>query len=126
MNTIQYIDAVKARYNWESDYKLAKEMQVSRARISNYRNGKQGMDESMCLKVASLLKINPAAVLIDITAERTKDAKAAKILHKTAKQLTGAAASIFITIVALNASLYPTNSEPSYISILPNTVYYVK
>lgn len=126
MDTIAYLDAVKARYHWESDYKLAKELGMSKSRISGYRCGKSSMDESACIKVAKLLNIDPAPVLLDAIAERTKCDQAARILRKTAKQLTSAAASLFLTIVMLNAFLYPADSMAGGADQVTSNVYYVK
>jgi transcriptional regulator with XRE-family HTH domain len=126
MDTIQYLDAVKARYHWESDYKLAKEMGLSQSRMSNYRCGKTEMDENLCIDVANLLKLNPAKVLIDITAERTKCDKAAQILRKTAKQLTSAAASLFLTLSMIYGTIAPAESMANCIVTVCDNVYYVK
>lgn len=113
MNTIEYLDAVKSRYNWTSDYRLAKEMGLSQSRMSNYRCGKSEMDEQLCIQVANLLKLNPAQVLIEITAERTKFPKAAKVLREAAKQMASAAASLFLTLSMIYGIASPTGAVAS-------------
>jgi len=120
MDTIAYLDAVKTRHNWDSDYKLAKELGVSKGRISNYRTGRQGMDDELCLVVAKLLDVDPSTVLIDIFSERTKSSKAAKILRETAKQLGSAAASLFVTLTMLYMSTASTDAiaSPTGASVL--------
>jgi len=110
MLTIEYLDAIKARHNWTSDYRIAKELEISLSLMSKYRNGKSTFGDEICLKVAKLLNINPAQVLIDIAAERTKSSKAAKILHDTAKQLTSAAASLLLTLSMIYGALAPSES----------------
>ena len=70
--TLQFLDAVKARHSIESDYKLAKLMGVGQQTISNYRNRKSTMDDSMVLKVANLLEEDPGIVLAAVHAERAK------------------------------------------------------
>ena len=126
MVSIEYLDAVKSRYGWTSDYKLAQELEITRSAMSKYRKGKITIGDDICFKVADLLKIAPEIVLIDVLAERTKFPKVSKILHKTAKQLTSAAASLFITIVMLNAVLYPADSMANGADQVTNNVYYVK
>ncbi|PCI36851.1 MAG: hypothetical protein COB50_04210 [Thiotrichales bacterium] len=110
MNTIEYLDTVKSRYKWVSDYKLSKEIGLSQSRMSNYRCGRSEMDEDMCLKVAKLLKISEAGVLIDIVAERTKSEKASKILNRTAKKLIGNICLVIVTIAISCTSLYPIDA----------------
>lgn len=70
--TVQYLDALKAKTGAGSDYALAPKLGVTRAAISNYRNGRSFFDDEMCLKVASLLEIKPFIVMADIHAERAK------------------------------------------------------
>lgn len=126
MNTIDYIDRVKARHGWTSDYQLAKKTGFSKGRISSYRTGRTQMDESTCLQIANLLKINPAAVLIDISAERTKCATAAKVLRQTARQLSNAVLTITTCIVVLIAIAHPHQSLADGIKQVSENVYYVK
>lgn len=126
MNSIDYLDAVKTRYNWESDYKLAKELNISRSRMSAYRNCKNTLGDNLCLQVAKLLKLKPEIVLIDVLAERTKFPKVSKILHKTAKQLTSIMVSLLLTFTIIYSTLLPTDVMASNVAEFSNNVYYVK
>jgi len=126
MNTIEYMNAIKVRYGWNSDYKLIQNTVFKKSTVSGYTSGKSSMDEAACFEVAKLLEIDPAPVLLDAIAERTKFPKAAEVLRKTAKQLTSAAASLFATIIMLNAVLYPADSMAAGEDTVSNTVYYVK
>lgn len=126
MNTIQYLDAVKTRHKWTSDYKLAQELQITRQAMSKYRHGKITIGDEMCLKVANLLEIAPESVLIDIVAERTKFPKVAKILRATAKQLASAAASLFITLSMIYGAFLPSDANAAGDLSGGEYVYYVK
>lgn len=88
MKAADWIDKVKAERGWDSDYRAAKELGITRNAISNFRAGRnQSMDEGTALKVAQALGVDPAAVIIDQVAERSKDAGLSTALHRVAKQL---------------------------------------
>ncbi|MCA1930916.1 helix-turn-helix transcriptional regulator [Rheinheimera sp.] len=70
MKTVEYIDALIAAYLLESDYQLAKKLGESRARISQYRTGRNIMDDDFAIKTAYMLDLNPLAVLADAHIER--------------------------------------------------------
>lgn len=70
MKTVDYLDALKAAYSLDSDYQLTKKLGESSARISQYRTGRNIMDDDFALKVSYLLDLNPLAVLADAHIER--------------------------------------------------------
>ncbi len=70
MKTVDYLDALKAAYFLESDYQLTKKLGESSARISQYRTGRNIMDDDMAIKISYLLDLNPLAVLADAHIER--------------------------------------------------------
>ncbi|HBH38249.1 MAG TPA: hypothetical protein DDX06_07685 [Curvibacter sp.] len=88
MKAAEWIDKVKAARGWETDYKVAKELGITRNAISNFRGGRsQTMDEGTALKVAHALGIEPAGIIIDQVAERSKDEGLRTALHKAAAGL---------------------------------------
>lgn len=72
MKAYQWIDLVKVYRQWESDYRAAKELGLSRNTISMYRSRTPTMDEETAVLIADALEINPATVLLDQVAERSK------------------------------------------------------
>lgn len=96
MNTCEWLDRAKYENQIVSDYKLAKILAIAPNRISNYRNSTIQMDDELALQVENLLNLPAGTILLDMHAERTKCSKAAKILHDLSKQLTSAAASLFL------------------------------
>lgn len=70
MKTVDYLDAVKAAYSLTSDYQLTKKIAESSARISQYRVGRNFMDDDLAIKIAYLLDLNPLVVLADAHIER--------------------------------------------------------
>lgn len=87
MKAADWIDRVKARKGWESDYRVAKELGFRPNTISMYRSHGGPMDEAIAIKVANALEINPAGVVIDQAAERAKDAAIRAALFKVSGDL---------------------------------------
>lgn len=73
MKASEWIDEIKNARGWDSDYRVAKELGVSRATVSAYRSRTPTLDEETSLKVAELLGREPALLLIDQVVERTKN-----------------------------------------------------
>ncbi|NAW64535.1 helix-turn-helix domain-containing protein [Photobacterium halotolerans] len=57
------LDMVKTRYNLTSDYKLAQKLEVSRARLSNWRCGKNSMEWEVAFQIADLLHLDDQNVV---------------------------------------------------------------
>lgn len=72
MKAAQWIDLVKVYRQWDSDYRTAKELGLSRNTISMYRSRTPTMDEETAVVVADALELDPATVLLDQVAERSK------------------------------------------------------
>lgn len=72
MSPNEYIDAAKQEMKLQSDNELAQRMGVHRARISQYRSGKQWPDNYFVMKLAIALKADPVAVLADLESQREK------------------------------------------------------
>lgn len=91
MKAADWIDKVKAARGWESDYRVAKELGFKPNTISSYRAHGTPMDEKIALKVAEALGVEPAAMIIDQLAERSKDQGL-----RTALQQVAAKAGLYI------------------------------
>jgi hypothetical protein len=72
MTTIEYLDAVKARYGLVSDYALAKKLGITQTSISGYRARRRFFDDEAALTVAQVLDIEPICVIAAANAERAK------------------------------------------------------
>ena len=96
MKASEWIDRVKTQRGWDSDYRVAKELDFKANTISMYRSGRGVMDESIAIKVAKALGTKPELILIDQLAERTKDDGAKEGLGKALKRLGGIAAGVML------------------------------
>lgn len=72
MNTLEYLDAVRTRIGKESDYAVAKALQMRASTISGYRTRGGQMDDEIATKVADLLDIHPGLVILDMHLERAR------------------------------------------------------
>jgi len=72
MNTLEYLDAVKAKLGIESDYALAASLGVTRSAVSTFMRGKGIFGDDVALTVAEILQINPLEVIAAANAERAK------------------------------------------------------
>lgn len=87
MKAAEWIDRVKAARGWDSDYRVAKELKLSRQTVSDYRSRTPSMDEDTAIKVAAALGERPEAVLLDQYAERTKNPEVRSALSRAARDL---------------------------------------
>lgn len=103
MKTQQLLDAVKTRHSLPSDYALAKFLGIRQQTISGYRQKGISMDDEIALLVADKLKIDGAAVLAWMHAERAKSAAARKAFERLARLAQKSAAAIYIWGFVLSA-----------------------
>ncbi len=72
MKTPEYLDLLREKLHLPSDYSLQKPLEVSKTAVSNYRNGKEFFSDVVAMRVAELLEIDAARVLLDAHIERSK------------------------------------------------------
>ena len=68
--TIELMDMVKAKYKLGSDYQLAKKLDVTGARVSNWRCGKNSMDWEIAFQIADLLEIDDQNVVYGLLKDK--------------------------------------------------------
>jgi transcriptional regulator with XRE-family HTH domain len=72
MKAADWIDQAKEACGWESDYRAAKELGLSKNTISNYRHRTPTLDDETAAKIAAALDLEPHIIVLDQVAERTK------------------------------------------------------
>jgi len=90
--TQEYLDAIKARYDLPTDYRLAKFMGMSTQAISHYRHKGTTFSDEVALKVAELLELPEGKVLADMQAERARSERVKAAWREIARKLSQAAA----------------------------------
>lgn len=88
MKAAQWLDQAKKVKGWESDYRAAKELGLSRSTVSVYRSKADAtLDEETAVKLAKVLGIPAAGIVIDQVAERSKNPEVRDMLREEAARL---------------------------------------
>lgn len=94
MKASSYLDrlavcsAISASGERVSDYAIANHFGVSHQLISHYRQNNRHFGDGFAIRVATALGMSPAAVLVDVAAERSKSPAAKKIWRALAIKLS--------------------------------------
>jgi plasmid maintenance system antidote protein VapI len=72
LNTLEYLNAVKAKLGIESDYALAQHLGITRSAVSVFTRGKGIFGDDVALAVAEILGVHPFTVIAQANAERAK------------------------------------------------------
>ncbi|MEP6483256.1 MAG: DUF3693 domain-containing protein [Rudaea sp.] len=109
--TNRYLDQCKTALGVQSDYALAKALDVATQRLSNYRSERVSADHEMCLKIAEALRLDPMTVMGDVMKETARTPKARAMWSKYST-----AALLFLTVGVISAK---------YTSILVEKCLYI-
>ena len=85
MDSVEFLDAVRARHGLTSDRKLAQFLGINQGRVSLYRTGQRKLDPEACIKVARALELSPEYVLASVQAERAKRTEHRRIWQRLAE-----------------------------------------
>ena len=102
MNTLEYLAAVKEKLNITSDYALAKALDISQARISAYRKGREHPDVYTCIKVAIALGIDPTLVIAEIEQQNERNTKKAAFWRDFVLHYSKHAAAVMLALTLLS------------------------
>lgn len=86
---IDFLQAIKEKYKFTSDYKMALALEMTSAGLYLLVHRKTTIGEKNALKIAKMLDISPAEVLVCSNIERAKNPvlkKAWKEIYKTMKK----------------------------------------
>lgn len=113
MKAADWIDRLKAKREWESDYRAAKELGIARATVSKYRSGKTPtFDEETTVIVAKNLGVPVEVLLLDQAVERTKSDEAREALQRALKRLGGAVAGVVLAAGLASPLPSPAGTVP--------------
>lgn len=114
-NTISLIIALKAKLGVDSDYALAKILDVTRGSISHYQTGKRIFDDKTACKVASMLGMDTSIVLACIHIERAKSETEKRAWVDLLERLGGVAAALVLGI-GLSTTPAPIQANSGIVS----------
>lgn len=89
MKTLDYLDAIKTKFELKSDYALAKKMGITQTAINRMRHGKVVLGDETALKIAELLEINASEILIQSHMERCRNSAVKAAWEAIGKELKG-------------------------------------
>lgn len=76
MTPNEYLDKTKEALGVESDYELAKRLDLPRQSLPAIRRGERHMPLDVAFRIAITLSLDPACVVADLEAQRAKSEKA--------------------------------------------------
>lgn len=118
MKTVEYFSAIKARYGITSDYGLAKKLEVTPQKMSDWMSGRVLPGSLTCYKMAELLGKSPEIVLADIELERAERAHRdgdVKAWRGWVRKLSGATVAGLVAVTFVSTpSPVQAHSDASY------------
>ena len=103
--TVQVLDRLAEKLGGASDYRLAKELRVTRQAVSKWRLGENFMTDGPAVHAAEILGERPEVILALLGAERTQDPDARKVWTNLARRLQRGAAAGIVTALGIAAFL---------------------
>lgn len=86
--TVYYLDAVKAKKQFPSDYALAKFLGITQSSVIAFRNGRSAMGIETCIKVGEVLGIDSHIIYADGQLERAKTPEAKSFWLATSEKFS--------------------------------------
>jgi len=115
------LDELKSRHGLTSDYKLAKFLDITRTRLSNYRCGTNTIDDDLANKIDKLLELPEGVIALEMHAKRTKCPSVSKTFHEIAQKL--AAGALCLVLVFGGLLPKPVNAT-GQIGPVNNNIHY--
>lgn len=101
MDMSKVIDEAKKSLDVESDYALAKKLDIPNPRISEYRSGKARPDAYACARLAEALGMDPFELLAQVEAETEKNEGRRAYWKKIAEKMAATSMAAFLVFAAL-------------------------
>ena len=112
-NIKRLLDEVKKAKGIESDYALAKALDINKARISAYYAGKEAPNEIACLRIAKAINRPFDEIMAAIRIDAEKDEKRREEWRRYYKSIGGYAASFMLLLFA-SVKFFVTSPENAY------------
>jgi hypothetical protein len=117
MKTTDYVEALRFKLGARSYYHLSQLIGMPESQLARYRKGGT-FDNSMCIRVAQWLEIEPLTVIADMEMERAKDTKArelwANLIQKAAATAVCAGTLGLVGVTGLTPSPAQANDLTAY------------
>ena len=100
-NIKKLLDEAKQKLKIESDYALAKALNLPKQRISEYYKGINAPNKHACLKIAEALNMELGEVISQVELDAEKDEKKREDWRRYYKSIGGFAASFMLIVFAI-------------------------
>jgi hypothetical protein len=95
------LDEVKRRYNCDTDGDLMRLLDISRTRLSNYRNLQITFDDDVSDKLEKLLELPEGVISLEMHAKRSKCPAVSARFHDLAQKLAAGALCLTLCFASL-------------------------
>jgi len=112
MKPSEYFDAAKERLNIESDYALAKALELPPQSIPAMRKGTRNVPLDVAFRLAITLELDPAQVVADLEEQREKNEKRRGFWRSFQSRAVCTAAVLGITLASLLFAIYGSVQNP--------------
>lgn len=102
--TIELLDLLKTRHGWDSDYRVAKEIGVTKQAVSYWRNGMGSFGNSESIRIARLLNFDPAYVMACANHDRAKSDDERQVWERIARAVAAGVCGVALIGGSLVAS----------------------
>lgn len=119
MKAADWIDRVKRQRGWDSDYRAAKELGLSKNLVSMYRTRTPTMDDETAVTVAKALEIEPELIILDQVAERSKNLEAKAAIARVLQRIGGVVTAFLVACGLWTPP--PADAGPAVFDITPVT-----
>lgn len=125
-NVKKLLDEVKRVSEIESDYALAKKLEIPSPRICDYYKGRRAPDEFACLQIAKVLGKTLDEVITAVKLDTEKNEKRRLAWREHYKSIGGIAASFMLIVFAFVTLImtYPTQTLAAQASDFRNMTEY--
>ncbi|UZR29433.1 helix-turn-helix domain-containing protein [Methylococcus mesophilus] len=120
--THDYIEAAKQALNLPSDYAMAKYLGVNKSAASNWKHGKNVIDDYTAVRIADALGIDPLEVIAAANLEREKDAKRQELWRKVYSRCAAAGLMFF----SVFSGTYSTEGKACASSLNYHAIYIMR
>lgn len=101
--TVEFLDALKDRRGFTSDYQLWKFLDWKQTTMSNYRTRGSAMSGAHAVRIADELALPRAYVLACMEAERERNDQVARVWRELAAMLRRSAAAVILISLGIGA-----------------------
>ena len=114
MDMSKVIDSAKKALDVESDYALAKKLEINQARISSYRKGKETPDAYACARLAEVLGMDPFELLAKVEAATEKNEGRRAYWQKVAEKMAATSVAVFFVLAVMPDASHAAEKTVKY------------